>query len=51
MMAKLPIPYPQPGWEPTKPETRVCMKVDAEACARLIDSTLSRDWLKPALTN
>jgi hypothetical protein len=49
MMAKLAIPYPQAGWEASKPETRVCMKVDAEACAKLIDQTLSSDWLKPAL--
>ncbi|BBB64787.1 nucleoside hydrolase [Undibacterium sp. YM2] len=50
MMAKLPIPYPQPGWEASKPETRVCMKVDAEACKQLIDATLSSDWLQAPLS-
>ncbi|MBI3285726.1 MAG: nucleoside hydrolase [Burkholderiales bacterium] len=49
MMAKLAIPYPQAGWEADKPETRVCMEVDAAACARLIDATLASDWLLPAL--
>lgn len=49
MMAKLAIPYPQAGWETDKPETRVCMEVDAAACAKLIDSMLASDWLRPAL--
>lgn len=49
MMAKLAIPYPQSGWEADKPETRVCMEVDAKACASLIDTILSSDWLLPAL--
>lgn len=49
MMAKLAIPYPQAGWEADKPETRVCMEVDAAACAALIDSTLASGWLLPAL--
>lgn len=42
--------YPEPGWEKEKPETRVCMEVDAEACYDLIMATLDGDWLKPALT-
>ncbi len=50
MMAKLSIPYPQPGWEAEKPETRVCMEVDAEACKNLIDLTLAADWLLPPLS-
>jgi inosine-uridine nucleoside N-ribohydrolase len=49
MMAKLAIPYPQAGWEADKPETRVCMEVDAAACEKLIDVTLASDWLLPAL--
>lgn len=49
MMAKLAIPYPQAGWETEKPETRVCMEVDAVACEKLIDATLASDWLLPAL--
>ena len=44
------IPYPQAGWEKDKPETRVCMEVDAKACENLIDQTLSSGWLLPALT-
>ena len=43
--------YPEPGWEPERPETRVCMEVDADACAELVYSTLHGDWLKPALMN
>lgn len=42
--------YPQPGWEKEKPETRVCLEVDAKACADLIGRTLESAWLKPALT-
>jgi len=42
--------YPQPGWERERPETRVCLEVDAQRCADLIGSTLAGDWLKPALT-
>jgi purine nucleosidase len=51
MMAKMNIPYPQAGWEAERPETRVCMQVDAAACEKLIDATLSSDWLLPSLTN
>ncbi|MEB0140461.1 MULTISPECIES: nucleoside hydrolase [unclassified Undibacterium] len=50
MLAKLPIPYPQAGWEADKAETRVCMTVDAAACARLIDRTLAADWLRAPLS-
>ncbi len=42
--------YPEPGWEKEKPETRVCMSVDVQACTDLIVNTLSGDWLKPAIT-
>jgi inosine-uridine nucleoside N-ribohydrolase len=42
--------YPEPGWEAERPETRVCMEVDANACAELVYATLNGDWLKPALT-
>lgn len=49
MMAKLAIPYPQAGWEAERPETGVCMKVDAQACADLIERTLAADWLKAPL--
>jgi len=41
--------YPQPGWEPEKPLTRVCMEVDADACIQLIDTILGSNWLKPPL--
>ena len=41
--------YPQPGWEPEKPLTRVCMQVDTEACIQLIKSTLGGNWLKKPL--
>ena len=42
--------YPQAGWEPERPITRACMKVDAAACVTLIESTLSSKWLKAPLT-
>lgn len=51
MMAKLAIPYPQAGWEADKPETRVCMEVDAAACEKLIDDVLASDWLLAPLSN
>ncbi|PRC91368.1 nucleoside hydrolase [Solimicrobium silvestre] len=43
--------YPQPGWEPEKPVTHVCMQVDVDACIKLIDSTLGSAWLKEPLIN
>jgi purine nucleosidase len=44
------LQYPQAGWEPDRPVTRVCMNVDAGACLDLIDRTLHGDWLRPAIT-
>lgn len=41
--------YPQAGWEKERPETRVCMEVDAHACLDLIERTLHRDWLRPPI--
>jgi inosine-uridine nucleoside N-ribohydrolase len=41
--------YPQPGWEKERPQTRVCLEVDAAACCELIERTLGGDWLRPAL--
>lgn len=41
--------YPQPGWEPEKPKTRVCMQVDAQASVELIENTLNKNWLKEPL--
>ena len=49
MMDRLGLFYPEPGWEADKPETRVCMEVNAPACYELIMGTLLSDWLKPAL--
>ena len=43
--------YPQPGWEPEKPLTRVCMGLDVDGCVKLIDQTLNSDWLKVPLLN
>lgn len=43
------LTYPQPGWEKERPETRVCMQVDAAACRELIERTLGGNWLRPAL--
>jgi inosine-uridine nucleoside N-ribohydrolase len=51
MMAKAGFSYQQTGWEAVLPETRVCMDVDATACAERIDSTLMRPWLLPPLAN
>ncbi len=44
------LQYPQPGWEKDRPQTVVCMEVDTAGTLKLIDDTLSRDWLKTPLT-
>jgi inosine-uridine nucleoside N-ribohydrolase len=49
IMAKKEFPYAQSGWESSNPQTRACMKIDVDACIKLIDATLSSNWLKPAL--
>ncbi|MCD6026232.1 MAG: nucleoside hydrolase [Solimicrobium sp.] len=43
------LSYPQPGWEPGRTPTRVCMQVDTDACIRLIESTLGSNWLRKPL--
>ena len=50
MMAKTPTSFQQPGWEQSRPETRACMGVDAIACERLIEATLSRHYLRSPVT-
>ena len=50
MMAKTPTSFQQPGWEQSRPETRACMGVDAIACERLIEATLSRHYLLSPVT-
>ncbi len=44
------LQYPQPGWEKERPQTVVCMEVDTAGTLKLIDDTLSLDWLKTPLT-
>ena len=39
------IGYAQKGWGKDKPETQVCMQVDAAACNRVFEQTLMGDWL------
>jgi inosine-uridine nucleoside N-ribohydrolase len=51
MMARAGFSYQQAGWEADRPETRVCMDVDATACAELVESTLLRQWPLPPLAN
>lgn len=41
--------YPQPGWEAERPLTRACFEVDADACIKLIETTLAGNWLKTPL--
>ena len=41
------IDYPQPGWGADRPQTDVCMAVDAPACLEVFEKTLSGNWLKP----
>ena len=48
MMAYAGSSFQQPGWETTRPETRVCMDIDAAACELLIEATLARPWLRPS---
>ena len=51
MMAKTDTLFQQTGWETDIPETRACMEVDAVACEKLIDTTLTRPWLLSPLTD
>ena len=51
MMAKRPGSFLQAGWEANKPETRVCMKIDAALCEKLVEATLARAWLMPPLSS
>lgn len=37
--------YAQAGWEKSRPQTTVCMQVDAPQCLSLIKQTLESDWL------
>lgn len=39
------VNYPQAGWEQDKPQTQVCMSVDAAACLTLVEQTLMSPWL------
>lgn len=37
--------YAQKGWEPERPQSQACMKVDRQACLDLLRQTLMRPWL------
>ncbi len=39
------IDYPQPGWGAGVPQTYVCMAVDAPACLKVFEQTLTGNWL------
>jgi purine nucleosidase len=39
------IGYPQTGWEHEKPETQVCMQVNAGACNQVFEDTMMGHWL------
>ncbi|MEZ7834123.1 MAG: nucleoside hydrolase [Burkholderiaceae bacterium] len=44
--------YPQAGWADGRVPTQVCMRVDAQACLALFESTLMDSaWLQPARTH
>jgi inosine-uridine nucleoside N-ribohydrolase len=40
------IDYPQMGWGDNRPQTQVCMQVDAAGCLKLFEDTMMSDWLK-----
>jgi inosine-uridine nucleoside N-ribohydrolase len=46
MLDRKKIFYPQKGWDGDRPETQVCMGVDAPACGRVFEHALMSDWLK-----
>lgn len=46
MLKRRDAPYPQAGWEDTRPVTDVCMQVDAPGCVKLIEETMLSDWIK-----
>ncbi|MBR7799823.1 nucleoside hydrolase [Undibacterium fentianense] len=41
--------YAEPGWEPNRPVTTVCMQVDAGQCVQLIEQVLETSWLRTPL--
>jgi inosine-uridine nucleoside N-ribohydrolase len=45
MLRRKSIDYPQSGWGPEVPDTRVCIQVQAPACKALIERTLMGAWL------
>ena len=45
MLRRKDIAYPQSGWGPGLPDTRVCTQVQAQACKDLIERTLLSRWL------
>ena len=51
MMAKTDASFQQAGWEIGQRDTRTCMEVDAAACEKLVDTTLTRHWLLSPLTS
>jgi inosine-uridine nucleoside N-ribohydrolase len=40
------INYPQMGWGDNRPQTQVCMGVDAAGCLKLFEDTMMSGWLK-----
>ncbi len=45
MMQRKAVRYPQHGWHDDIPHTQVCLRVQAQACQAVIESTLMGDWL------
>lgn len=39
------IDYPQSGWEASRTQTDVCLRVQAQACVELAETTLLSPWL------
>jgi inosine-uridine nucleoside N-ribohydrolase len=46
MLRRKSVDYPQPGWDASVPDTKVCMRVDAEACKAVFEKTLLNAWLR-----
>ena len=45
MLRRKAIGYPQPGWDQDIPDTRACMRVQADACKQVLEQTLMGPWL------
>jgi len=46
MLRRRAIPYPQAGWEDSRPISQACMRLNASAASQVLEDTLMRNWLR-----